>query len=71
MGSLYIVEKKYLLGFIDSRAYERMNKNPAIKTSDSQPGIVETLTEFTKTVRGFYDIIDKVYDDVQKNNGNY
>lgn len=71
MASLYIIDKKYLLGFIDSRAYERMNKNPAIKTSESQPGIVETLTEFTKTVRGFYDIIDKVYEDVQKNNGNY
>lgn len=71
MASLYIVDKKYLLGLIDKRAYDRMNNNKAIKTDESQPNIQETMQELTKTAKNIYDLIDKVYNDILVNNGNY
>lgn len=71
IASLYLIDKKYLLGLIDSRAFERMQKNPIIKTDESQPNVQESLNELTKTVKGFYDIIEKLYTDIQENNGNY
>jgi hypothetical protein len=67
MGSLYIMPKESLLGFLDSDAILRMNKK--LNLNETSPGINKAMADLTNTVQGFYNIMDQIYQDITQNNG--
>lgn len=78
MGALYIMPKNDLLGFLDDDAFDRMTKAlklEAIVNFDtidpqvSNPGIDTAQQSFIAKVKDFYNLMDKIYQDLAKNNG--
>lgn len=78
MGALYIMPKDDLLGFLDTDAFNRMktilNLQDSINldTVDEQvvnPGIDAAQQSFLAKVRDFYNLMDKIYQDLAKNRG--
>jgi hypothetical protein len=67
MGSLYIMPKDSLLGFLDDDALDRMNI--ALSLNESSPGIESAMGDFSSTVKDFYNLMDKIYQDLSQNNG--
>lgn len=70
MGALYIMPKDDLLGFLDADAFNRMLvalNFPGLDTSN--PGIDAAQTSFIAKVKDFYNLMDKIYQDLAKNNG--
>lgn len=66
MGALYIMPKNDLLGFLDEDAIKRMNTS--LKISESSPGIQKAMDSLTSTVKDFYNLMDKLYQDLSQNN---
>jgi hypothetical protein len=66
MGALYIIPKEDLLGFLDEDAYERMKY--ALNVTTSKSTIDKTLESFTSSVKDFYTLMDKIYQDLHQNN---
>lgn len=62
LGGLYLVDRKYLLGFLDKKAYDRAVDQ--LKISDDQPSFVDSSKELTKKVKDFYNLMDKLYSDI-------
>lgn len=67
MGTLYIMPKNDLLGFLDEDAIARMNVS--LKLNVSSPGVQVAANSFSSTVKDFYNLMDKIYQDVSQNNG--
>lgn len=67
MGALYIMPKQDLLGFLDDDAIIRMNT--LLKLNESSPGIQSSMISFVSTVKDFYNLMDKIYQDLSQNNG--
>ncbi len=67
VGSLYVIKKEVLLGFLDDDAYERAGI--VLKQSLPARASIETaMTEFSKTVNGFYQVMQAIYQDTLNNN---
>jgi hypothetical protein len=67
MGALYIMPKNDLLGFLDDDALKRMNT--ALNLNESSPGVQSAMNSFVSTVKDFYNLMDKIYQDQSQNNG--
>lgn len=67
MGALYIMPKKDLLGFLDDDAIKRMNI--ALNLNESSPGVQAAMNSFISSVKDFYNLMDKIYQDQSQNNG--
>jgi len=65
IASLYTVEKKYLVGLLDDDAFERMKSQ--FNFTD-RADITSSLTAFEAMVKSYYNLMDKVYEDIRKNN---
>lgn len=66
LGSLYIMPKEKILGFLDTDAFSRAKD--ALKLTESKPELADTLDSFTSTVKDFYTLMDKLYEDEINNN---
>lgn len=70
MGSLYVIPINDLLGFLDDDAIVRAEtslKQPAGSLKASRSGIVPAMTSLCDTVKGFYEIMDKIFEDYMNN----
>lgn len=67
MGALNIMPKNELLGFLDDNAITRMNDSLGLNEDASD--YTDSLTTFTSTVKDFYNLMDKIYQDLRENNG--
>lgn len=67
MGALYIMPKQDLLGFLDDDAVKRMNIS--LKLNESKTDIQTTMKSFTSSVKDYYNLMDKIYQDQSQNNG--
>lgn len=68
LGALYIMPKNKLIGFLDEDAYQRLITIPEFK--DIAAGnFTDTMTSFVSTVKDFYNLMDKIYQDLLKNAG--
>lgn len=67
IGALYIMPKNDLLGFLDDDAIKRMNV--LLGLNETSPGIQVALQSLTSTVKDFYNLMDKIYQDLSQNNG--
>lgn len=65
IGSLYIIEKKYLVGLLDDDAFERMKFE---YNFTERADIVSSLNALEASVKNYYNLMDKVYEDIRKNN---
>ena len=65
LASLYTIDKKYLIGFLDDDAFERMKSK---YNFTERADIVSSITAFEASVKNYYNLMDKVYEDVRKNN---
>lgn len=73
-AALSLIDKKYLLAFLDDEAFERMKNFKELqndaevinRTNGNKASITEALTEFEKKVKEIYELMDKAYLD-QKN----
>lgn len=68
VGSLYVVKKEILLGFLDDDAYDRAKKVLGQALPGRPGNIEETLKEFSNTVNGFYQVMDVIFQDYMTNN---
>lgn len=68
MASLYIMPKESLLGFLDEDAFIRA-KLVVHSLPEEKPTHIVALNDLTKTVKGFYDLMDDIYRDIRKTNG--
>lgn len=70
MGALYIMPKEDLLGFLDEDAFPRMIVSLDLEVSGlTNPGLNPAMTSFVAKVRDFYNLMDKIYQDLKNNNG--
>lgn len=68
LGALYIMPKEKLIGFLDTDSYARLISNSEYKDI-AQHDFVDTMNSFTATVKDFYNLMDKIYQDILHNNG--
>lgn len=59
--SFYFLEESDLLGFLDDDAYTRFAANTAGFDVVAKSDISKSMTELNKTVKGLYEIMDKMY----------
>lgn len=70
MGALYIMPKEDILGFLDEDAFPRMVNALSLQSSNlTNPGLDQAMTSFVAKVRDFYNLMDKIYQDLKNNNG--
>jgi hypothetical protein len=70
MGALYIMPKEDLLGFLDEDAFPRMIDALDLQISGlTNPGLEKAMTSFVAKVTDFYNLMDKIYQDLKNNNG--
>lgn len=69
MAALYVMPKEDLLGFLDDDAIVRAENSLKQPLAGQRPNIQEALDSLTKTVKGFYQIMDQVFQDQFHNNG--
>ncbi len=69
MGALYVMPKEDLLGFLDDDAIVRAEQVMKQSLSSQRPLIQNSMDSLTKTVKGFYQIMDQVFQDQFNNNG--
>lgn len=67
MASLYIIPKKDLLGFLDDDARKRMQN--LLKISEEASDIRTSMASLNNSVKNFYNLMDKIYQDLLQNNG--
>ena len=66
LASLYVMPKDLILGFLDKDAFNRACATLGIKAN--KPDLQDTLKSYTDTVKEFYNLMDKLYQDVSTNN---
>lgn len=66
LGSLYIIPQNVLLGFLDDSSFNRMSG--ILKVDVEQLDLINTYDVYTNTVKSFYSIMDKIYQDIRENN---
>jgi len=66
LAGLYLMPQADLLGFIDDDAITRMN---AAGFTGSASSLATATSSFISVVQGFYNIMDKIYEDLSQNNG--
>lgn len=66
LGGLYLMPKESLLGFLDDDALSRMN---AAGLSGSPSSLTSASNDFISVVKDLYNIMDKIHQDLSKNNG--
>lgn len=66
LGGLYLMPKESLLGFLDKDALSRMNK---AGLTGAESNIITASTDFINVVKDFYNLMDKIYQDMSQNNG--
>jgi len=69
MGALYVMPDNSLLGFLDTDAFNRMEKKLKTGVSPSSLNIQTSLTSLGTYVKQFYTIMDDVYKDLAVSNG--
>lgn len=69
MGALYVMPKENLLGFLDDDAIIRAEAALKQPLADDRPEIQDAMDALTKTVKGFYQIMDQIFQDQFNNNG--
>lgn len=70
MGALYIMPKEDILGFLDEDAFPRMISALSLQISGLvNPGLDQAMTSFIAKVKDFYNLMDKIYQDLKNNNG--
>jgi hypothetical protein len=70
IGSLYILPKKNLLGLLDAVAFERMKNVLSNFAEEKEEDLFVSLDILSKTVKNFYILMDKLYDDLRNKNKN-
>lgn len=68
LGALYIMPKEKLIGFLDFDAYTRLTSISEFKDIAAAT-LPDTMESFTSTVKDFYNLMDKIYQDLIKNAG--
>ncbi len=63
LGALYIMDKTKLTGFLDNDAFSRMQAIPEL-SSINHATITDAMSEFVSRVKDFYNIMDKIFQDV-------
>lgn len=66
LGGLYLMPVNSLLGFLDDDALVRMNAAGLKGTASSFPA---ASNDFISIVKDFYNLMDKIYQDMSQNNG--
>jgi hypothetical protein len=66
LAALYLMPTDSLLGFLDDDAITRMND---AGLSGSASSLATATSDFIEVVKGFYNIMDKIYEDLSQNNG--
>ncbi len=66
LGALYIMPKNDLLGFLDEDSLKRMNIILGLNEQGSN--IQNAMSSFIGTVKDFYNLMDKFYQDLSQNN---
>ena len=62
--------KESLLGFLDQDAFTRMiNSVDYIPNTVERNNIAESMDSFIENVKGYYNLMDKIYQDLKNNNG--
>jgi hypothetical protein len=70
MGALYIMPKESLLGFLDQDSFTRMiNSVDYIPDTVERNDITGSMDSFLENVKGYYNLMDKIYQDLKNNNG--
>lgn len=70
MGALYVMPLNALIGFLDSDAYDRMIVSLNLEAANFPKGDIQTAqTEFVSRVKDFYNLMDDIYKNLDKNNG--
>jgi len=69
-AAMWIVNPKYLMGLIDSRALNRLSQNTSISGYPTGPSVLASLTGFESVVKQMYKLIDS-YIKVLQTQGNY
>lgn len=74
MGALQTMPKNKLFGFLDTDAFNRavntLNIQEPELTELAQIDITDAMASLTSTVKDFYNLMDKIYQNIQENNGN-
>lgn len=68
LGGLYLMPKNSLLGFLDEDAFNRIPDSVGVQGL-SRVDITTASNDFIATVKNFYDLMDKIYQDMFQNNG--
>lgn len=69
IGALYIVPKENLLGLLDDDAFQRAKSSNLLNGVDiERPSIQVAQENIISTVKDFYNLMDKIYKDVSKDN---
>lgn len=69
LGALYIMPRDSLLGFLDDDAINRMNTSLDLSDPVSSPGVNVAMNDLSLTIKDFYNLMDKIYQDLSQNNG--
>lgn len=68
IGSLNVIPKENLVSFLDDDAKTRMLNTLGLSSSDVQvPGFEEASKALAKSVKDFYNLMDKIYQDILNN----
>jgi hypothetical protein len=70
VSSLNLISKSSLVGFLDKDAYQRMQDFFPESQGVTQNDLTTSMGELTDTVKDFYNLMDKIYEDTRKNNNN-
>lgn len=68
MGSLYLMDKNSLLGFLDNDSFIRAQTSNVISSSQTNPGIAQAMTAFAAAAIDLYNLMDTIYQDANQNN---
>jgi hypothetical protein len=68
LGALYIIPKEDLLGFLDDDAYARMKQSIKVPDEINRSSIRTSLNSLTTSVKDYYTLMDKIYQDLSMKN---
>lgn len=68
LGALYLMPKDKLTGFLDVDAYNRMSAIPEFNNIP-KASYQDAMNAFALTVKDFYNLMDKIYEDLIRNKG--
>lgn len=72
LGALYLMPRDSLIGFLDDDARIRMQAAglaPSDATGASTPGLAAASNDFINVAKDLYNLMDKIHEDMSKNNG--